>query len=782
KDHPEQFKNKPTYTDPERGGYDLMPQYAVDESWGPKLEGQTIRPYYSFDKDKNNPYFGVTAPWSAQPDNVRNFFKTGITLTNSVSVGGGNEDGAFRLSYSNMTQNYIMPGSKQVRNNIGFNGSHALLPNLRAIVSANYSVNDVKGRIGTGFSGLNPMELFSMYSQRQLDVNMLKYYMFPDGSQVSWNRKAFDDPTPASATSPYWNAYNAYETDTRKRLYGQAGLEYKPVDWLNLTAKVFMDEFSTLQEERSPQDLLSGQTGGYARTDIDHQEFNYQFMANAKKDLNSWLSLNATVGGNIMTQEDGVNIGSFTGLIVPGLYNLTNSSGRVTYSNYLFRKRINSLFADLLVNFADNQYLELTGRNDWASTLAAGNNSYFYPSASYSMIFSNWLTKWKWLSYGKFRASVAQIGSDTDPYRTSLAYGAPVAFGGGSYIQKDPNLFNPALKPERSTEYETGVELKFLNNRIGLDLTAYSRTTQDLIIPLSISSATGYNTFYANAGKSRNQGIEVQLSGRPIQTKNFTWEATLNFSTNKSELLSLDIPNNPDIQGYIVGTERRRHSVSTEAIVGQPLFVLTGTDYTYMNGQKVIDSSGHYVPSEPGQIIGNTEPDFIGGFSNRFTYKNVSLSALVDFQKGGNFFSYTNMYGLSSGLVQETVDNNIRETGIDVTGVLPSGEPYTKHLNAADYFKNNFGTNINAANVYDASNIYLREVTLGYQLPDKWASAIRASHATISLYGRNLWLMYSKAPNVDPSNLINSTGNITGMEGGALPSVRSYGVNLNIGF
>ena len=781
KEHPEQFKNAPTYSDPVKGGYDLMPQYAVDESWGPKLDGQVIRPYYSFDEGKNNPYFGMTAPWSAQPNNVRDFFKTGITLTNSVSIGGSNEDGAFRLSYSNMDQHYIMPGSKQVRNNIDFNGSYKLVPNLTAIVSANYSVNDVKGRIGTGFSGLNPMELFSMYSQRQLEVDKLKYYQFPDGSQVSWNRKAFDDPTPASATSPYWNAYNNYETDTRKRLFGQAGLEYKPVDWLNLSAKVFMDHYNTLEQERTSQDLLSGQTGGYSRTTLEHEELNYQFMATAKKNLSSRIGINATVGGNVMTQMDAVNTGSFAGLIVPGLYTLANATGRVTYFDYLYKKRINSLFADVILSLDDNQYLELTGRNDWSSALANGNNSYFYPSASYSMVFSNWL-KWNWLSYGKFRASVAQIGSDTDPYRTSLAYAAPVAFGGGSYVLKDPNLYNAALKPERSTEYEAGLELKFLKNRIGLDLTVYSRSTQDLIIPLSVSNATGYSTFYANAGKSRNRGLEVQLSGRPIQTSDFSWDATINFSTNKSKLLSLDIPNNPDIDRYVVGTERRRNSVSTTAIVGEPLFVLTGTDYTYLNGKKVIDSSGHYVPSAPGQILGNTEPDFIGGFSNTFTYKNISLSALIDFQKGGSFFSYTNMYGLSSGLLEETVENNVRDNGVDVSGVLPTGEDFNKHLNAADYFKNNFGTNINAANVYDASFIYLREVTLGYQLPSKWADAIHASNARISLYGRNLWLIHSNAPNVDPSNIINSTSNITGMEGGALPSVRSYGINLNIGF
>ena len=781
--NPEQFKNAPTYNDPVLGGYDLIPQFAVDESWGPMLNGQIIRPYYSFDPEKDNPFFGMTTTWSPQPNNIRDFFETGFTLTNSVSVGGSNENGSFRLSYSNMDQSYIMPGSKQIRNNIGFNGAYKLLPELTAIVSANYSVNDVKGRIGTGFSGLNPMQLFSMYSQRQLEIDKLKYYQFPDGSQVSWNRKAFNDPSPASATSPYWNAYKNYETDVRKRLFGQAGLEYRPTDWLNLSAKVFMDQFSTLQQERTAQDILVGQTGAYAKTNIDHEEINYQFLATAKKDLSSRFSLTATVGGNIMTQEDAVNTGSLVGLIVPDLYNFTNTTGRVTYTDYLFRKRINSLFADVILGLDNNQFLELTGRNDWSSTLAKGHNSYFYPSASYSMVFSNWLSNWKWLSYGKFRASVAKIGSDTDPYRTSVAYGAPVNFGGGAYILKDPNLFNADLKPESSTEYEAGVELKFLSNRLGLDFTVYSRTTNDLIIPLAVSNATGYSNFYANAGKSRNKGIEIQLTGRPIESNNFAWDATLNVSTNKSKLISLDIPNNPTINQYNVGTERRRNSVSTRAIVGQPLFVLTGTDFTYKDGKKVVDANGHYIPSAPGQILGNTEPEFIGGFTNRFTYKNVSLSALIDFQKGGSFFSYTNMYGFASGLMEETVANNVREEGLKLEdAVYEDGTPFTGTLEAADHFKNNFGLNVNAANVYDASYIYLREVTLGYQLPDRWAEAIRASNASISLYGRNLWLIHRDAPNVDPANILNSPGNITGLEGGALPSVRSFGVNLNIGF
>lgn len=779
-EHPEQFANgRGTYNDPVKGGYDLMPQYATDESWGPALNGQVIRPYYSFDKDKGNPFFGQTTKWSPQPDNVRDFYRTGLTVTNSVSVGGGGDKGTFRLSYSNLSQKFILPNSDMSRNNVGFNGTYKVNSAITALASANYSYNRATGRPGTGFSGANPTEVFSMYSQRQLEIDKLKYYQFPDGSQVSWNRKSFDDPTPASATTPYWTAYKGYESDNRSRLFGMTGLEIKATSWLNISGKVFMDQFTSLQEERIPKDY---QTGGYTRTDRNFRELNYQVLATARTDIGKKFDLTAVAGGNIMQQKDEINIGTFTGLIVPDLYNFRNASGRVTYTPYLFKKQINSVFGDVTLGYMNSIYLELTGRNDWSSALPASNRSYFYPSASLSVMFSDWL-KWKWLSYGKFRTSVAQIGSDTDPYRTLLAYGVPGLFGNNPIIAKDPNLNNDQLLPEKSTEVEAGLELKFLNNRVGIDATVYNRTTKNLIVPLQVSQTSGYNYYYANIGKSRNRGVEVELTGRPVETKNFAWDIGINYALNRSKLLALNVPNNPDVDRYVIGTERRRNSVSTVAMVGQPLFVLTGTDYTRdANGNPIVDSSGHYVPTSATHIIGNTQPKYVGGISNTFTYKRISLSALIDFQEGGSFFSYTNMYGLASGLLDVTAANNIRETGVVAPGVTADGHPNTKHISAADHFKNNFGTNINAANVYDASYVYLREVRLGYELPDKWIKAIKGKNARISLYGRNLWLIHRNAPNVDPSNIINSDSNIQGLEGGALPSVRSYGVNLNIGF
>lgn len=778
--NPTLFKNAPTYNDPVKGGYDLLPQYGVDESWGPELTGIQIRPYYSFDENKGNPYFGMTTPWAPQPNNIKDFYETGTTLTNSISVGGSNDKGSFRLAYSNLNQNFILPNSLLKRNNIGFNGNHRIGSKLNVVASVNYSDNFARARPGTGFSGFNPTQLFTMYGQRQLEMDKLAFYQFADGSQVSWNRTSPTNPTPLFATTPYWHQYKNFTTDKRQRLYGLAGFDFKPVDWINISAKAFLDQYTTLQEERNAKDYT---TGSYARTTINHREMNYQLIASADKDLSSKLNLDVSVGGNIMQLRDGINTANYAGLIVAGLYTLTNNIGRINYGESVFQKRINSLFGNVTLGYDNTVYLDISGRNDWSSTLPKGNNSYFYPATSLSVIFSNWLSSLNWLSFGKVRASVAQIGNDTDPYRTYVTYNAPVLFGtGNSYILRNSFLGNSALRPEISNEVEAGLELKFFNNRLGVDFTFYNRITKDLIIPLSVSQTSGYSNFYTNVGKSRNRGVEIQLSGSPVRNENFTWNVIVNYAANRSKLLALNIPNNPTIDRYILGTERRRNTVSTAAIVGQPLFVLTGTDYTYLNGEKVIADNGTYIASPNGKVIGNTQPDFVGGVTNSFTFKGFTLSGLIDFQKGGNFFSYTNMYGLYSGTLAATVENNVRETGVDVSGVTADGTKKTVHVNAPFHFKNNYGIRISTANLYDASYIYLRELRLGYTLPAKVSQLIRSSNASISLYGRNLWLISSNAPNVDPSNIVNSDSNIIGLEGGALPSVRSMGINLNISF
>lgn len=781
--NPQYFKSasSPAYSDPVRGGYDLMPQYSVDESWGPKLDGQLIRAYYSFDPDKNNPFFDELTPWSPQPDNVKDFFQTGVTVNNGIAFGGSDDKATYRFSYGNMAQKFILPNSHQVRNNLSLNASYKVNPWLTSVVGVNFVANDATGRPGTGFTGANPMLNFVEYGQRQLEDSKLRYYKYPDGTQLSWNRTSFSNPAPAFDDNIYWERYMEPETDSRNRLFGQAGFDLNPVSWINIQARVFMDMFHILQEERTAKDYFAG---SYTRTDRQFQELDYQVLATAGRTLNKNWDLNVSVGGNVEQQNDQYNTGAIPiseGLIIPGLYTLANANGPVQYSGDIIRKQINSVFATGTLGYRDLLYLNVTGRNDWTSTLAPGHNSYFYPSAALSFVFSD-LLKYPWLSFGKLRTSWAQIGNDITPYSIYDAYASPGLFGTDPTIATNPVKNNPNLRPERSTEYEEGVEARFLHDRIGLDFTWYDRTTRDLIIPMQISPTTGYSNVYVNAGAVRNEGIEVELSGRPLEFKRFSWDISVNFARNRNEVTQLTIPNDPAQTEIVIATERRLHSVSDAAIKGQPLFALTGTDYTYLNGQKVVDSNGLYVPSAPGQVIGHTAPDFTGGVTNVFRYKDLSLSVLIDFQHGGNFFSYTNLYGEYSGTLAVTAANGIRENGIVAPGVLANGSPNTTNIPAMTYFDADQGKLVNKANMYDASYVYLREVRLGYSLPSKWAEKLKAENLRLSLYGRNLWLIHSNAPNVDPSNIVNSDSNIQGLEGGALPSVRTVGINLTAGF
>ncbi len=784
--HPEGFLNEGAATYDDNNGlgrYDLLVRYYDDASWGPKLDGRQVRHYWSWDKNKGNPDFGKTAPWSANPNNVRDFYRTGFTLTNNIAMAGNNDKGYFRLSYGNMTQNFILPNAEMRRNNFSFNGGYDVAKGLKGVASINYSATKANARPGTGFTGPNPTLQFTMYGQRQLDMERQKKYQYEDGSQITWNRKSWDDPAVASSNGPYWNRYMDYETDSRNRLFGNAGLDWDVSKWLTISGRVFMDDYNTLEEERTAKDYL---IGGYIKRVRTSREMNYQLTANINKELSKDFKLNALIGGNIMHRKWTTTGGSTVGgLIIPGVYNLNNSLQTAQPIDEFFEKQINSGFATASLGYKNYLFLELTGRADWSSALASENNPYFYPSASASFVFSDLLKDWKWLSFGKLRGSISQVGSDTDPYQIYDTYQFIPPFGNFPATQLTSVKYNKTLKPERTREYETGISLKFLDDHIGLDVTYYDRITKDQIIPLPISSASGFTSTIVNGGSVQNRGVEIGLNLNPIRLKNgFRWDINANIARNRNKLLDLNIDQyNSSLPVLLIGTDRRTTKVSVAAYVGKPMGTLLGTDYVYdAQGRKIVGPDGLYKITDNPVPIGNAYPDFVGGVTNSFTYKGIYLSALVDFQHGGDFFSYTNMYGKGSGLLDITAANGVREKGIIADGVTEDGKPNDVVLDAATYFQNNEGRNLSKANLYDASYIYLREVKLGYNLPEGWFKKVGAQTARVSLYGRNLWLIKSNAPNVDPSNILNSSSNIQGIEGGALPSLRSYGINLNVSF
>jgi len=489
-----------------------------------------------------------------------------------------------------------------------------------------------------------------------------------------------------------------------------------------------------------------------------------------------------------MEIKNSVNRGATSGgLQNPGVYVLQNSVSPASVSNTYANKQINSLFGSATLGYNELIYLTLTGRNDWASTLyQTGNYSYFYPSAALAFVFSDLLpTTSNWLSQGKARVSYARVGNDASPYSVSRYYDYVTPFGSYPLQTTADKLFNSRLKPELSTEFEGGFDLQFFRNRLGLNFTYYDRRTRNQIWDVSVPAESGFTSKTVNGGTVQNKGIELSLSATPIQTADFSWRAVLNFSQNNNTVLDLnstsDDVGSPEY--YIIGRERRTQKVSMVAMPGKSIGTMMGTDFIYhSSGQKLVGDNGTYEVTAAPVVIGDALPDFVGGFSNTFTYKGVYLSALIDFQKGGDFFSYTNLYGNKSGMLKETAEGDIRENGIIVPGVKADGQPNDVSITAQTHFNANGGNRISMANLYDGSYIYLRELRLGYQLPTEFASRLKMQAIRVTLTGRNLWLIKSNAPNVDPANITNSIGNQIGFEGGALPPVRTMGVNVNVTF
>ncbi len=773
-----------TYDDNDgKGKYDLIPDYGTDESWGPKLDGTQVRHYWSWDQDRNNPNFGKTAPWSAHPDNAKDFFKTGFTFSNNLSVASSTDQGSIRFSLGQTNQRFIYPGSQLGRFFMSLNTTYKFTDKFTFSGGINYVHDDSKGRPGTGFFGNNPMLFYVMFGQRQIDDAYLRDYKYADGTEQSWNRTAWNIQKPAFTQNPYWNQYESYNTDQNNRYFGNAGLTYKLNDWLSADVRVFSDYLNHLDEVRSAKGFF---VGSYAKRVATYNEANYQATLNINKNLlDSRISLEGVVGGNILSIQSTVDAGTTNGgLQNPLVYVLQNSVTPATVSNDYGNRQTNSLFASATLGYKRFLYLTATGRNDWASTLQqTGNFSYFYPSIAGSFIFTDVLPKSSWLTLGKARLSFAQVGNDAVPYNVSRYYDYVAPFSTYPLQSTSDKLFNGKLKPELSSEVEGGFDFKFFNELLGLNVTYYDRQTKNQIWDVQVPAESGFSTKIVNGGTVQNKGIEVSLSVAPITTRSFSWRAALNFSKNKNTVLDLNTDNIQGIERFIIGTERRTNKVSMVAQKGMSLGTMLGTDFVYdANGNKTVGANGTYNVTPAPVVIGDANPDFIGGFSNTFSYKALYLSALIDFQKGGNFFSYTNLYGNKSGMLQETAEGTIRENGLINPGVKADGTSNDIVVTARTHFNADGGNRISSANLYDGSYVYLREVRLGWNIPETWTQKIKMQAVRLTLTGRNLWLIKSNAPNVDPANITNSISNQIGFEGGALPPVRSFGVNLNVTF
>lgn len=782
-----------------------------DASYGAKFDG---KPVYQWDAvDPVSPNFLKATPWQAAENGPITFFEKPTTYVNTLAIDNTFKGGNYRLSYTNFTQNGLMPNSKLTKNNVALNATWNVNDRLTVSGYGNYSINKGTGRNSTGYND-NIMGSFRQWYQVNVDIKQQKEMYELTNRNLTWNYADPSNASPIYWDNPYWTRYKNYENDSRNRFIGNAAVNYKVASWLNLFGRFSVDTYTELQEERRAIGSVPGTFGigtgpdgstarsdagsGYMRRDITFSEYNYDLMANFNKDLSKSFNLKAILGMNVRKTNYNRMINSTSGgLAGAELYSLQNSLGPLPLPKELASQvRVDGIYASVSLGYKNFLYLDGTIRRDQSSTLPSDNNSYWYPSVAGSFIFSNIMPEAKWLSFGKLRLNYAAVGNS--PGFDQLVDNYLVLSPFNSFTTAVSNTkHNPELKPEKTNSLEGGLEMYFLGRRLGFDLALYKTNTIDQILPLAVSTSTGYNTEIFNAGEIQNSGIELAINATPLKTKNFRWDITLNWSKNYNKVVSLlEGVNNLQLGRFQGG-------VSINAMVGQPYGVIYGTDYVYNEDHKrIIDpANGRYKRTATSdQVIGNVNPDWQGGFVNTLTYKNWAFNFLIDFQSGGDIFSLDMYYGLATGLYEETsylndLGNPVRDPivknpdgsyasnsgGFINEGVNPDGKVNTTRIAASNYGSFGYSRLPNKAFVYDATYVKLRSVSLSYSLPTALLEKTFITGVTITAVASNLWIIFKNLPHADPESGLGA-GNLQGYTTGSLPSTRDFSLNLKLTF
>ena len=808
-----------------------------DGSYGPKLVGQEAYHWYNMVPEWGDLYQKTTK--LAAPNNTPNdFFEADITQQSSISFEGASDNGTFRLSYTNVDTQGILPNSFMDRNSFSLRATRDF-GDLHVDSSVSYVNTQTTGRFGTGYDGLNPMQGFRQWWGIGANILEQKRVFDETGKNYSWNMigtntddaSASPNHQPLYFDNPYWSRFNNYTTDSRNRYFGNISLTYDINENLNILGRVTFDNVTEVREQRANIAVGTGSKGadlfddqpGYQIENRIRSEYNYDFILSYDKDLNDDIAIYALTGFNLRIQNwDETRAKTNGGLNFPDIFSLKNSTNPITADDlyqYDAQKKVDGLFASLNFGFKDTYFVEGTYRRDRSSVLPINNNTYGYYSVSGSVLLSN-LIKSEDLTFAKLRGSHSVVGNDTTPYNVFRAYTINAARGGSASASNPSTLPNKNLQAETTTENEIGLELNFFSGRLGLDLALYDKTTDHLLTDLDVSPATGFSEIVTNAGSIQNKGLELLLKATPIVNDNFRWNVTFNYNTFDSEILSLGNDATGKTVQYL-NLMSPQGGVQIGGQVGEPFGVIRGHSFVRdANGNKVLnvrnskaDGSGydyaHYLRTEDSDnVIGDINPDWTGSIRNSISYKNFDLSFLVDIQKGGDFFSLDTWYGYGTGAYDRSVGinhlgNDIRLTIPNGGGklldgvVLPSnavvtdgvanvaGTQNTDVMSRYDYYANPEGwTSIGAPHemhVHDASFVKLRELKLGYTLPSSLIGNSPFTSASIAFVGRNLWIIHKNSPYTDPEAGIGA-GNRQGYQSGAYPSVKTYGLNLKFTF
>ncbi len=768
------------------GNKDYVVPTSEDASYGVKFDPNLM--VYHWDAfDPASPNYKKARPWVAAANDPSSFYETTLSNNNSIMFDGAGDKGSFKLGYTRNDDRGVLPNSKLIKNIINFGASYNITPKLTATASVNYSKIDGRGRYGTGYSGVNVNQNFRQWYQTNVDIKEQKEAYFRNRKNVTWNWKDPSDPAtglvPIYTDNYYWTVYENYETDTRSRVFGFASMDFKATDWLSFLGRISVDNYTELQEER----IAVGSQGAasYTRFDRTFSELNYDLMANFDKQLTKDLNFKALLGTNIRRTTSRSTLATTSGgLIVPGLYSISNSKGTIPAPIETYQPvAVDGYFGGITLSYQDYLSLDATFRRDRSSTLPVSENAYNYYAVSGSWLFSHHLPTVPWLSSGKIRVNYATVGNSAPWGSVRDAYDKPNPFGSVILYSLPDTKNNSELRPEETKSREIGLEMAFLKNRLGFDATYYVTNTIDQIIPVSVSAASGYTSKYVNAGEVENKGIELSVYATPVRTQNFSWTINVNWTRNRNKVLSLyNDSKNLQIGAFQSG-------VSINATLGQPYGTIQGRTWQMKDGKRLVDSNGYYaVTSTTTNVIGNVNPDWIGGVYNTFKFKNLSVGFLVDMRKGGEVWSLDMFYAQYTGVLKESaglndLGNPVRNSladggGVILDGVTADGKANTKRV----VIDANSPANPQSNYAYDASYIKLREANITYSLPSSLFNKVKAIKGIdVSVFGRNLWIIHKNLPYSDPEENL-SAGNLVGMQSGAYPTTRSVGMNVRLKF
>jgi TonB-linked SusC/RagA family outer membrane protein len=769
-------------------------------SYGPRMEGQLLPQFDSpsVGVDGNAVRAGdvlartrpdgtladvTPTPWLARPDNIRDFFETGVTTQNNVAIASASEAGRMRLSYSNLRNKGILPNTGLERDGVAFSFDRALGSRLKVGAFANFinSRSDNRPNLGYGFE--NVMYGFN-WTGRQVDLNSLKDYWQAGQEGIQQFNYNY-----LWITNPYLTLNENTNSFNKNRLYGNAFADYSFSEKLSLRLRTGVDYFSDLRKFKRAFSTISKPFGSYREDNIGFLEINKDFLLTYDDQFNRDWAYTVSAGGNRMDQSLDYGFTEATQLAVPGVYSLANARAPLMSRTEQFEKRINSLYGLANFSYQSKLFLNFNLRNDWSSTLPAGNNSFAYYAAGASYVLSNDLRLPRAIDYLKVRFNASRVGGDTDPYQLANTFQFNQNYGSSIRFTNEQELKNANLKPERLDALEAGVEIWLLNDRLQLDIAAYENTSVNQIIGRPISQASGFSNAIENGGEVRTRGLEARLSAKIIDKGPFKWASAVNFSTFESKVTRLPIGIDQFVSGIasVFRGSGGSNAVFYIAKEGGEVGDMYGTGFVEIDGQILYDANGLPVQDDNLRLLGNYNPDFSLGFSNQLTYHNFSLMMLWDWRHGGTIVSRTKALGSTSGVLKETLEG--RADGVVGEGVMNVGStenpqyvPNTTAVAAGTFYNNFFDRGNEASALYDASYLKLRQLSLYYTLPQAFSSKLGFQNLQLGVVGSNL-LLFTENPHFDPElNAMQGRNQTFGVEDMSMPSARSYGVSIKTAF